>query len=439
MVELIEVLIGMVVLYFVIHWILIYLKYILLGMIGTYILFSIFTSLPYYIEAYKVFFKPKIKNNKIEIKSIISFFNINKIMFNKFFSDKIEGKILLFPGIIIFGIFHTIITIFFYLPYRLLITLFYTIFNQLDDNFLKNHFLFCRFCYKKSFIPLYKCSKCGIVHKNLKPSLEFGIFHHTCECGNKLPVYKNNREKLETICPFCQKELNSIYSMLTNKKIITFIGNEGVGKTAYVIKIINLILKDYSKSKFIETLDQSKFDKIFADINKKLLLEKTNDIQLYNILLNKNKLLYLFDIPGKIIKNNDNIINYDFLSSASIIVFIINPLEIQYIKEKFNKINDYKSLSDTLSRLTEILQQKLNLDVKSKINIPLSIIINKTEILNDLNIDDENIEKQLIDWREKNFVQILNTKFNYVKYYSFSVLKDNEKEILKPINLIKSI
>lgn len=428
--ELISIIFGILIIYLIIKFWLIILTVIL----SAYISFAVAASLPLYVESYKKFFKTKIKNGKIKEKTVIDFFNINQIMFKELFSQAdVYDKLILFPGVVILSIFHSVITFCLYMPYRIGNFLFYSLIKILDDIYLKKHFVVCKNCYKKNQIPLYKCNHCHRIHKNLYPSLEFGVFNHICKCGNKLPVYKAKREKLLDVCPFCNNKLSSEYSILTYKNIITFIGNENVGKTACIIKILDLIIKNNPESKFVENEDKVKFDEEIDKLNKKLSLEKTSDIQLYNLLLDKNMLLYFFDVPGKMMSNIEKIINYDFFSYSSSLVLIINPIEIKYIKEKYSSgHNNYKPLMDTISRLSEILQKQLGLSDKDKFEIPLSIIINKTDVIKNINIKN-NIEEQLIEWGEETFIQFLNVKFKNVQYYCFSCLEINDDKILEAL------
>jgi len=426
--ELLSIIFGILAIYLIIKFWLV----ILILILSMYVFFAIVSSLPLYFESYKKFFKTKIKNEKIKEKTIIDFFNINQIMFNELFSESdTYNKIILFLGFVILSIIHTLITLCIYMPYRMGNFLFYSLIKKLDDTYLKKHFVVCKNCYKQNSLPVYKCNICNTIHKDLYPSLEFGIFNHICKCGNKLPVYKSKRTLLSAICPSCNINLIPEYSILTSKQIVTFIGNENVGKTTCLIKMLDLIIKNYSDVKFIEEKDKLKFNEKIAKLNQKLSLKKTIDVQLYNILINKNMLLYTFDLPGQMMANVEKIINYDFFSYSSSIIFIINPLEIKYIKEKSDNKNNYKPLVDTISRLAEVLQNQLNLSDKDKFDIPLSIIINKTS---DIDMKD-NIEEQLIEWEEENFIQFLNIKFRNIKYYYFSCLETQDEGILESMNI----
>jgi len=403
--------------------------------LGIVILFTFFNTIRYYFEALKNFFtKEIIINNKKKEKTLIDFFNVITIMLKKFKSDNIETwvKLIYLPSIALLSLIHILISITIYLPYRLIKSLFYFIFNFFDKKYIQKHFVLCKFCNKKNPISLYKCSQCGLAHKNLNPSLEFGIFSHICKCGNKLPVYRERREQLMALCPNCKKNLIPEYSTLTQKKIISFIGSKDVGKTTYIIRILSFILKNYPNSKFIDINDKNTFDKNIIKIKQKLPVEKTYKITLFNILLDKERLLYFFDIPGDVFKKSNNIINEEFLSYSSMIILMIDPFAIKAIKEKYKNSYNCEPLIDTLSRLVEILEKQLNISTKNKINIPLHIIINKTDKIGEI---DSDIERQLIKWGEEGFVQFLKVKFNNVKFYAFSILEDNEGIITKPINL----
>jgi hypothetical protein len=52
---------------------------------------------------------------------------------------------------------------------------------------LKRFFAVCPGCHTRAPLPEYFCPGCGAVHSRLIPS-SYGILHHTCRCGRKLPA-----------------------------------------------------------------------------------------------------------------------------------------------------------------------------------------------------------------------------------------------------------
>ncbi|MBR1554489.1 MAG: hypothetical protein IJ644_03725, partial [Oscillospiraceae bacterium] len=60
--------------------------------------------------------------------------------------------------------------------------------NLTERLYLWAHKIFadCPVHKERFVVPAFLCPKCGKMHRKLIPN-KYGIFHHTCACGNKLP------------------------------------------------------------------------------------------------------------------------------------------------------------------------------------------------------------------------------------------------------------
>ena len=398
--ELLGVIFGLIILYWVVKGIIYLVKSIALWIYYTimaiwpYIVGGIFivmllAELGFYFEAFKKL--QLFKNHKIREKTLLYFMfapikEIIKISYNKlgfiFF-------IFFIPAIIAVIILHLLISIVFYMPIRIINHYIYSIAKSLDDEYKRKHFVVCRECNHYHPLPKYKCSNCGIIHDDLSPSLEFGIFNHICECGAKLPVYKANREKLESICPTCNTVLLKDNSIISEKEVVTII-DCNTDKTKFAYSYIETQIQKDNKSTFLTEDDE----KIYEGLKNHRMPQKNKNgvLSTINVYINKH-LFYFYILDKYLIKESDNLILEPYLSFSDNILFVVS--------------NDIQFSFDVLSRLAEVLEKQLHLEHLKKIDILITVFV-KT--------DQSNVKEELLNNGGSAFVQLLETKFENVVF-----------------------
>ena len=319
-------------------------------------------------------------------------------------------------------------------------------------------------CNRKFDLPVYHCPKCGAPHQYLYPS-SYGILHHRCTCGEKLPTLLiNGRQKLLKTCPHCQRPLlggDNVYS----STLFPIFGGRSSGKTCFINSAITEI-ETYANA---EKLQFNYFYDRMGDQRRRFeqfmasgrLPESTHDMQLtsYNFELSPMKasvknMISVADIAGEIFTSRENILRQSGYKYADAVVFVLDPLSIETFRDNLVEngydITSYsgseQTISDILSNMLTSLNDiyrtdkwKLSLVVAlTKADIPgLDEKFNQTQIdayikahpgTNTMQARDALVEAFLLENGEANALNLMKTRFSEVHYFPCSsVGKDHEE------------
>lgn len=330
--------------------------------------------------------------------------------------------------------------------------------------FIREFSTVCPYCHEKSFLPEYHCDNnptCSNIHRRLIPS-SYGIFRHTCLCGQKLPAtFFLNRGRLQARCATCAKLLPR-ESFESRKLFVAIMGGPSVGKSSYLFSAIwRLVEKKLPElgfsHDFIEARNESDYEKVRKSMEQGRPPRKTAETlpTAFNIMLKKGRwvrrLLYLYDPAGEAYAEVENLVLHKFQGYLSGCIFLVDPFSIPYVRQSYRDElvgteNAIKPgplpLEDALSRVILSMEEHYGLSKTERIKFPIAVVINKVdafdlekqigdEAINTLvksspnPIDyatarDEILRKQLQYWGQSGFVQRLQERFSKVRYFGCS-------------------
>lgn len=319
----------------------------------------------------------------------------------------------------------------------------------------------CPRCHKKCSLPDYYCSKCSSVHRQLIPS-SYGIFHHQCKCGEKLPsTFFANRRRLQASCKGCELLLTPEQTE-ARKLFVHIVGGPSVGKTCYFFALMWKLVEEKLPQlglghRFVEPRDQNFYERIRKSIRQGRAPGKTVEKlpPAFNLLITRkdgeNRLLYIYDPAGEAFADLREMVLHKYQEYASGCIFLIDPFSISSIKEDYQTqlpaVLDAlrpgsSSLEDTLSYFILSLEEHYNLAKTDHIHFPLAVVINKIDafdlevrigntMVKDLaktgdqplgiaDVRNDFLRQQLESWGYGGLVQRLESRFTKVRYFTCS-------------------
>jgi len=331
--------------------------------------------------------------------------------------------------------------------------------------FFNSFFAACPHCHEKNTIPEYLCDNCGSVHAMLMPN-QYGIFHHKCTCGQKLPaIFFLNRGRLQARCPSpsCHQFLHRKH--VESKKIfIPIFGGPSAGKTVFMFSSIRMLIEEKAKAlgfttEFIDKNTESEYQNIVNQIKKGSVPAKTlaSIPKAFNIAFKKKEknkwLLYLYDPSGEAYQNSDNLSSHHYHEYLSGMILIVDPFSIPAVRRYYeNELSKTWSsvnpsqldVDEVLSRVILSMENSYGLSKTGKIKKPLAVVITKIDAfgleeilgehavnkefkkssnyLNRTELRNKLIRDKLSAWGEEALLHLLDTRFNNVSFFSCSAL-----------------
>ena len=359
-------------------------------------------------------------------------------------------------SIFLFGsIFSIIISILHFLilgSFFIILSIMFSVVLFIEKIYLHIHryFAACPYCHTKSLLPEYLCNNCGAIHAHLIPN-EYGVFYHTCQCGNKLPsTFFLNRGNLQARCVSCHQFLDRTH-IESKRLFIPILGGPSVGKTSFMFSSVHQIVEVTAKklgyeTEFIDKNTEMKYNKTVQNMKDGHLPDKTveNIPKAFNLALKKGKhtdlLLYIYDPAGEAYNKTDYISLQKYNEYGSGMIFIIDPFSFNAVKNKYTSdlaktgVSPSKlSANDALSRVLSALEESFGLSKTAKYKKPFAVVINKidaldkNEIIFQNNNEEEShiqIKKQLEEWNEFALIQQLEARFSNFKFFKVSSLEN---------------
>lgn len=308
----------------------------------------------------------------------------------------------------------------------------------------------CPYCKNHYKIPTYVCD-CGAEHTNLVPN-KYGVIKRQCQCGKKLPTsILTGRSKIKAKCPVCNHILdNSLGTQEVVPVCIPVIGGPSVGKTCYITAVMKELIENVvpATGASIEFYNQSNevtCNNMISLYNSGTIQQKTSDMNpaAYNFFINSKKhgpqrLMYFYDIAGEAFTTSDALSSQKQYEYSHGFIFIIDPLSIPRVREKFVNEKDYDSyavsdadINETFDSFMRNLSKISGLSPNELSKIACAIVVNKidaydlSEIIGKQAIDkvmqlDENKKKDAADLMDSEVKKFLNGNgmSNFVKNVS---------------------
>ncbi len=246
------------------------------------------------------------------------------------------------------------------------------------------------------------------------------------------------------VCPTCHNRIPPGAEEDGNK-IFVILGPKGVGKSHYIAVLINQ-LKNAISSEFKGVLNPADDSTTirYRDVYYHRLFEEKRKLQptlsfgssdnsrepliFYLRILNDDKpqvfTFAFFDTAGEDLVSTNRMMSLNlnaFISLASGIVYLVDPLQIKYINQRIhvdNKPEVGPSPSDILNNISQIIRNNKKIKGKDKIDIPIAVSLTKSDVLFKIPEDEEeskvliglnsslHIPREYGKYDEENFEQI---------------------------------
>lgn len=309
---------------------------------------------------------------------------------------------------------------------------------------IRSIYAICPTCNKRVSYPVYHCKNCGAEHNNLAPSARFGIFHHTCSCGQKLPtLLLFGKGKLKSSCPHCKGKTG--VSLDYSPHTIAFVGGKSVGKT-FLRNVMCSILHQYASSQRWKFSIPPEDVNVVNAIKRELSMgQRPNETFLsaksvaLRVDLNRSGIterLYLYDAPGEAFTMEMHMQSFNYYEHLKTVIAVIDPLSLSSVRLRLPNVNfiPHISMVSPVSCLEkwlnsmEKIHSEGNLQKKLK-NVKCCVVITKVDVpeLNQIvnpqlssNSTNEQCKKFLSDNGLPEIVSLIDNHFNKVNYFAVS-------------------
>lgn len=260
---------------------------------------------------------------------------------------------------------------------------------------INRFFTVCPDCHHKSALPDFACPCCRRWHGRLFPN-KFGIFYHTCLCGEKLPcVFFLGRSRLESRCAACNTTLDAIYTN-SRKAFIPVLGGVAVGKTVFLTMALYVYRKSLAAKgaevKFHDGMDEIEFQATVARLTQGRLPDKTisphpraKALELRLPQDGATRLLYFYDPAGEALQDSELLATHRYLEYLSGILLLVDPFVFPEIKSCFGNPEDdnldQALPTEVFARLLSNMHEHFGLASKDKIQVPVAVVFTKIDML----------------------------------------------------------
>lgn len=227
------------------------------------------------------------------------------------------------------------------------------------------------------------------------------------------PVYSR-------VCPVCHNPIPPGAEEEGNR-IFVILGPKTVGKSHYIAVLINQ-LKNYVSAEFNGVLNAATdgttlkyrdmyYHRLYEE-KRKLPPTKSYEtsaesrepliyyLRLFDSDHPKVFTFAFFDTAGEDLVTSDKMMSLSmnsFISKAAGIVYLVDPLQVKYINQRIhveNKPPVGPDVSDVLNNICQIIRTNKKLSPKARIDIPLAVVLTKSDVLFK-NPEDEEEDKVL--------------------------------------------
>ncbi len=205
------------------------------------------------------------------------------------------------------------------------------------------------------------------------------------------------------LCPICHEPIGSGSEEGTT--IFVTLGTEGCGKSHYLASLVKTLEEIYPAEFDLpfEAASQKTTDKFDREYRKKVFADGvclpptpsysevgSRDPLLYNIggpEMAVDRTVAFVDTSGSDLDLTDKLafLNVSsFISGASGILFLVDPMQLPLVRERLGlptSEGEFADVTDTLAYVSEIIRDKNKMRPKDDIDIPLAVVLTKTDLL----------------------------------------------------------
>jgi Double-GTPase 2 len=306
----------------------------------------------------------------------------------------------------------------------------------------------CPECHSKNPLPEYFCPRCGTAHQRLVPS-SYGILHHTCTCGERLPAtFFLRRGALRARCPECAHLLAGGHTE-SRKVFVAVVGGPGVGKSAYLLAAVRQLMTEASAAGlcpgFLESRTADDFTRLQEQLAQGRPPDKTQHAlpRAFNLQVASAgaspRVLYLYDPAGEAFAETSGLVEHKYQQYLSGMIFLIDPFAIPAVEDEYRdeiaRVRDCLRPStlpveDALSRVLIGMEEHFGLQRGEPIKVPVAVTVSKIDAFDlDRRLGDqgdadlgEQVREQLVRWGQAGLVQQLEARCPRLRYFTCSAL-----------------
>jgi hypothetical protein len=313
----------------------------------------------------------------------------------------------------------------------------------------------CPRCSRKISLLLYQCpnKECLKIHRNLVPN-SYGLIRRKCECHQLLPAFDLvGRSKLNKKCPYCDYPIMGDDATIYH---LAFAGGVSSGKTSLMIAAISAYIEQARHNgleiSFPYKEDELKYSRWKIDFERGKQPEKTQGIPMAIILCitekNGNKHnIYFYDAAGEVYsREEEGLATSVFLNLADGIIFVIDPFSIPQIRAHSDPqiVSAARPSTDDPDHILQRLLDYMEIHKIKALSwrkIPVLIVVNKADALQQTNINDSNLKEWITSNGMAGFDARLHNNFDYINYFLVSALGSNagQKTAFKPVNVLSPL
>ncbi len=344
-------------------------------------------------------------------------------------------------------------------------------------------FTACPVCYKKSELPVYLCSSCGVAHSHLIPN-SYGIIKRKCQCGHKLPTsFIYGRSKLKAKCHECGHSLDG--GVETTPICIPIIGGPSVGKTCYLFAATREFIETTApaqgwKTSFMNRQNEELYNRSTNDFKRGIVPAKTTELTptAFNFFIESKKwavrkLLYFYDAAGEAFHDGSELLSHWFYGYLHGFLIIIDPFSIPELLNEYEenlKIHGSEvrpsqtMLEDAFDTMLINLEKNHKIKREERVTRPCAIVINKIDAFDlERRIGDDALKAYMLkhpelknmqdardqlchelfkSWDLGNFLRKLDQKFKKYRFFTCSALghiPKNDGMPFKPTRVVEPL
>lgn len=325
----------------------------------------------------------------------------------------------------------------------------------------------CPKCHARIQIPIYECPNCYREHNELLPSI-YGVFRHTCECGEKLATsHLWGRSEYTQICPECKHVIHGYGSTVH----LPVFGGASAGKSHFITVSIRQLLETTQSDRtvsihFPDKIEEADYLARLERLDNDQTLFKTHkneydSVDGYNLQLNvtgrrEPGLLYFYDMMGEHASRVDDSLNQSFLRfREGGVILVIDPFSFHQLQNEYDRDETREAyqvlrpsetppevIVNNLIASLEILRGK---GFRQVFKSPLAVVVTKVDGLDlqdridaiaqmstlptDLAKKEQTISSRRVQkflyTLDPNMVRLLHNNFPRIRYFAVSAM-DND-------------
>ena len=272
----------------------------------------------------------------------------------------------------------------------------------------------CPVCKTPFTLPGYRCPSCKAIHYRLRPG-RYGILHHTCSCGQKLPSTRfGSAVPTGGGAPFKRADLKAV---CTNPALphdiegaeartvcIPLAGGRSTGKTAFMNAIAYTLTERIAPARGLSAvclpdaaaaLHRAALDD-YATGEVSMTLESTDltaptstplSFRLHGDSLEPDRIVHVVDTPGEVFVANTEHERQLQYGAAAGVALMIDPMSIPAVgdvRRRLLGMVDSAGVGNedpnrVLAALIAKMQDAAGIPAGEKLRVPLAIVLSKID------------------------------------------------------------